>query len=215
MIIKSRERSPQRLSQRIVQCQCGNGRRYQRPDAGATFPTSSEHHQRRQCRHGLPALGWYFIEPDQLGPLLFEHLHRYACSGRIRQRLLTVTPPVIKNPLVEAEANGHGDTVSVWAQAVSVDGGIPKVDSTPVQILPVIVVDPGLPTTNIDMTVEQVLLAQQGQGLLEILDLDVEVRHNLVSNLPKRLTPRYLLEHRFSHPTHQVASLKPRAGPLG
>ena len=96
---------------------------------------------------------------------------------------LTVTPPVIKNPLVEAEANGHGDTVSVWAQAVSVDGGIPKVDSTPVQILPVIVVDPGLPTTNIDMTVEQVLLAQQGQGLLEILDLDVEVRHNLVTEL--------------------------------
>ena len=96
---------------------------------------------------------------------------------------LTVTPPVIKNPLVEAESNGHGDTVSVWAQAVSVDGGIPKVDSTPVQILPVIVVDPGLPTTNIDMTVEQVLLAQQGQGLLEILDLDVEVRHNLVTEL--------------------------------
>ncbi len=96
---------------------------------------------------------------------------------------LTATPPVIKNPLVEAEYNGHGDTLSVWAQAVSVDGGVPKVDSTPVQILPVIVVDPGLPTNSIDMTAEQVLLAQQGQGLQEILDLDVEVRHNLITEL--------------------------------
>lgn len=96
---------------------------------------------------------------------------------------LTATPPVIKNPLVDAEYNGHGDTVSIWAQAVSVDGGVPKVNSTPVQILPVIVVDPGLPTSTIDMTVEQVLLAQQGQGLQEILDLDVEVRHNLATEL--------------------------------
>ena len=96
---------------------------------------------------------------------------------------LTATPPVIKNPLVQAEYNGHGDTLSVWAQAVSVDGGVPKVDSTPVQILPVIVVDPGLPTDSIDMTVEEVMLAQQGQGLQEILDLDVEVRHNLATEL--------------------------------
>ena len=96
---------------------------------------------------------------------------------------LTATPPVIKNPLVDAEYNGHGDTLSIWAQAVSVDGGVPRVDSTPVQILPVIVVDPGLPTSTIDMTVEQVLLAQQGQGLQEILDLDVEVRHNLATEL--------------------------------
>ncbi|MGB0515355.1 MAG: hypothetical protein ACPGKR_00230 [Poseidonia sp.] len=96
---------------------------------------------------------------------------------------LTVTPPVIKNPLVEAESNGHGDTLSVWAQAVSADGGVPKVDSTPVQILPVIVVDPGLPTNVIDMTVEQVQQAQLGQGLQEILDLEVEVRHNLATEL--------------------------------
>ena len=56
-------------------------------------------------------------------------------------------------------------------------------DSTPVQILPVIVVDPGLPTNVIDMTVEQVQQAQLGQGLQEILDLDVEVRHNLATEL--------------------------------
>ena len=96
---------------------------------------------------------------------------------------LTVTPPVIQNPLVDAEYNGAGDTMSVWAQAVSVNGGVPQVNATPVRILPVIVVDPGLPTQSIDMTVEQVLQAQQGSGLDEILQLDVEVRHNLITEL--------------------------------
>ncbi|MGB2167857.1 MAG: NEW3 domain-containing protein [Poseidonia sp.] len=96
---------------------------------------------------------------------------------------LTVTPPVIQNPLVAAEYNGAGDTMSVWAQATSVNGGVPEVNATPVRILPVIVVDPGLPTESIDMTVQQVLEAQQGSGLEEILDLEVEVRHNLVTEL--------------------------------
>ena len=95
---------------------------------------------------------------------------------------ISVTPPVIKNPLVGAEHNRAGDVMSVWAQASSVDGGIPNINATPVNILPVIIVDPGLPTDTIDMTVEQVIQAQQGVGL-EILDLELEVRHNLVSDL--------------------------------
>ena len=96
---------------------------------------------------------------------------------------LMVTPPVIKNPLVDAEDNGAGDTMSIWAQATSINGGIPQVNATPVRILPVIVVDPGLPTESIDMTVQQVIEAQQGSGLEAILDLDVEVRHNLITEL--------------------------------
>ena len=96
---------------------------------------------------------------------------------------LMVTPPVIKNPLVDAEDNGAGDTMSIWAQATSTNGGIPQINATPVRILPVIVVDPGLPTESIDMTVQQVLEAQQGSGLEAILNLDVEVRHNLVTEL--------------------------------
>ena len=96
---------------------------------------------------------------------------------------ISVTPPVIKNPLVGAEHNRAGDVMSVWAQASSVDGGIPNINATPVNILPVIIVDPGLPTDTIDMTVEQVIQAQQGVGLEEILDLELEVRHNLVSDL--------------------------------
>ena len=108
---------------------------------------------------------------------------RTMSAGESLNVTLTVTPPVIKSPLVDSEYNGHGDTLTVWTQAVSVDGGLPKVASTPVQILPVIVVDPGLPTESINMTAEQVLQAQQGQGLHEILNLDVEVRHNLVTEL--------------------------------
>ena len=108
---------------------------------------------------------------------------RTMAPGETLNVTLTVTPPVIKNPLIEAEYNGHGDTLTVWAQAVSMDGGVPRVASTPVQVLPVIVVDPGLPTETINMTVEQVMQAQQGQGLQEILNLDVEVRHNLVTEL--------------------------------
>jgi uncharacterized membrane protein len=96
---------------------------------------------------------------------------------------LAVTPPVIKRPLVPAEYNRAGDAMSVWVQAASTNGGVPHLNATPVSILPVIVVDPGLPTDAIDMTVEQVMQARQGMGLEEILDLEVEVRHNLVSDL--------------------------------
>ena len=103
--------------------------------------------------------------------------------GEFVNATLMVTPPVIKSPLVDAEDNGAGDTMSIWAQATSINGGIPQVNATPVRILPVIVVDPGLPTESIDMTVQQVIEAQQGSGLEAILDLDVEVRHNLVTEL--------------------------------
>ena len=96
---------------------------------------------------------------------------------------VTVKPPVIKKPLVPAEYNRAGDTMSIWAQASSPSGGVPHLNATPVTILPVIVVDPGLPTDTIDMTVEQVMQARAGMGLEEVLDLEVEVRHNLVSDL--------------------------------
>ena len=96
---------------------------------------------------------------------------------------LSVTPPVIKNPLVPSEYNRAGDSMSVWVQASSVNGGVPSLNATPVTIRPVIVVDPGLPTDTIDMTVQQVMEARQGMGLEEILDLNIEVRHNLVSEL--------------------------------
>ena len=96
---------------------------------------------------------------------------------------VAVTPASIKNPLVSAEYNRAGDSMSVWVQAQSANGGLPDLGAAPVTIQPVIIVDPGLPTEHIEMTVEEVMLARQGVGLEEILDLDVEVRHNLVSQL--------------------------------
>ncbi|MBQ70945.1 MAG: hypothetical protein CMA65_05600 [Euryarchaeota archaeon] len=96
---------------------------------------------------------------------------------------LEITPPTIKSPLVSSENNRAGDAMSVWVQAQSVLGGLPGFDSTPMEILPVVIVDPGLPVEAIEMTVEQVFAARAGNGLEEILDLDVEVRHNLVSDL--------------------------------
>lgn len=100
---------------------------------------------------------------------------------------LGVTPPTIKNPLVTSEHNRAGDSMGVYVQAQSTLGGLPGMDSIPVEILPVIIVDPGLPSEPIDMTVEQVLAARAGTGLEEILDLEVEVRHNLVSDLTEEV----------------------------
>ena len=104
-------------------------------------------------------------------------------SGESVNVTLTVTPPIIKNPIVDAEENEAGDTMSIWAQAASVDGGMPSLGATPVRILPVIVVDPGLPVETIDVSVAELIQAQQGQGLEAILNLDVEVRHNLKTEL--------------------------------
>ena len=86
-------------------------------------------------------------------------------------------------------------------------------DSTPVQILPVIVVDPGLPPTNIDMTVEQVLLAQQGRACWKFWTWTWRFAH-LVTELAETVDTTLSLERPFSHPTHRVASSS-LAGPLG
>ena len=108
-------------------------------------------------------------------------------AGETVSVTLDVTPPTIKNPLVPSEHNRAGDSMGVFVQAQSVLGGLPGMGSTPIEILPVIIVDPGLPSEAIDMTVEQVLEARAGTGLEEILDLEVEVRHNLVSDLTEEV----------------------------
>jgi hypothetical protein len=96
---------------------------------------------------------------------------------------LDITAPIIKYPLVPNEHNRAGDSMSVWIQAQSLQGGIPAIDATPLEIRPVVVVDPGLPTSTIEMTAEQVIAARNGVGLEEVLGLNVEVRHNLISDL--------------------------------
>ncbi len=96
---------------------------------------------------------------------------------------VSLTPPIIKSPLDPAEYNRAGDTMSVWVQAMAMGGGVPDVAAQPLEIRPVIVVDPGLPSNTVDMTPQQVMMAKQGIALQEVLDLDLEVRHNLASDL--------------------------------
>jgi len=55
-----------------------------------------------------------------------------------------VTPASIKNPLVSSEYNRAGDSMSVWVQAQSTNGGLPDLGAAPVTIQPVVIVDPGL-----------------------------------------------------------------------
>ena len=62
-----------------------------------------------------------------------------------------------------------------------------------------IVVDPGLETEVIDLTVEQVVQAGQGVGLDEILDLNVEIRHNLVTNLSETIDANLTVESSSIH----------------
>lgn len=100
---------------------------------------------------------------------------------------VTLSPPMIKNPLVPAEYNRAGDSMSVWVQAQPQSGGIPAVAAQSLSIGSVIVVDPGLPSTTIDMTPQQVRLAAQGVALNEVLNLDLEVRHNLASDLDEEV----------------------------
>jgi uncharacterized membrane protein len=135
---------------------------------------------------------------------------------------LSITPPIIKSPLDPSEYNRAGDSMSVWAQASSINGGYPHLNATPISILPVIVVDPGLPTETIDMTVEQVMQARQGMGLEDILNLDLEVRHNLVSELTETVdatlalgTPVFTSDSSggFNEPSRWALGLTPTSFP--
>ncbi|MCH1540655.1 MAG: hypothetical protein L7S56_04370 [Candidatus Poseidonia sp.] len=103
--------------------------------------------------------------------------------GVSRDIVLTVTPPTIKFPRATNENTQAGSSMGVWVQAQSVYGGMPGIDSTPIEIRPVIAVDPGLPTDSIVMTVEEVMAARAGVGLEEFMDLEIQVRHNLVVDL--------------------------------
>lgn len=100
---------------------------------------------------------------------------------------MTVTVPPIQMPVDPTEHNRAGDVLQVWVSAQSMDGGIPNSASHQLEVRPVIVVDPGLETDVIDLTPEQVIQAGAGVGLDQILDLNVEIRHNLVTDLSETI----------------------------
>lgn len=94
-----------------------------------------------------------------------------------------VTPPPIKKPINPSEYNRAGDVLSVWVMATAAQGGVPHQDSSPLEIKPVLTVDPGIETTDVYLTPEEVKQAKQGQGVDIILDLEIQARHNLITNL--------------------------------
>ena len=95
-----------------------------------------------------------------------------------------VTVPPIQMPLDLSEYNRAGDVLNLWVQAVPVNGGLPAISSSPVEVRPVIVVDPGLDGQHIQLGVDNVTAAQLGTGVDIPMPLEVQVRHNLDGSLP-------------------------------
>lgn len=100
---------------------------------------------------------------------------------------LNIRVPPIQNPLDAGEFNLAGQALLVWIQVQAAGGGLPIQASQPIEVLPTIVVDPGLPSDVYVLSKEEVIAARNGQGLDEILQLNVEVRHNLFTNIDETL----------------------------
>ena len=86
-------------------------------------------------------------------------------------------------PLVPAEHNRDGDSLSAYIFAEADTGSIPNTDTGQVEVRPVIAIDPGLPFESITLSQNDVLDAGQSTGINEILGLTVQVRHNLASDI--------------------------------
>ena len=92
---------------------------------------------------------------------------------------VNITVPPIQMPLDPSDHNRAGDVLSVWVQATPSGGGVPVTQTSPLEVRPVIVVDPGLEQEHIQLTVEDVTAAKNGQGVDLPRAMEVEVRHNL------------------------------------
>ena len=99
--------------------------------------------------------------------------------GEVFTSSVNITVPPVKLPLDQGDHNREGDTLSVWVQAIPLNGGLPVTSSTPLTVAPVIVVDPGLVEETIDLSVSDVIAAKNGNGLDILRHMDIEVRHNL------------------------------------
>jgi len=92
---------------------------------------------------------------------------------------INITVPPLQFPLELSDHNRAGDVLSVWVQATPSTGGVPVTESSPLEVKPVIVVDPGLEGEIIQLTEDDVIAAKNGQGVDLARAMDVEVRHNL------------------------------------
>ena len=103
--------------------------------------------------------------------------------GEFVTGFITVDVPPIQMPLVSAEKNRAGDSLSVYVFAEADTGSIPNFDTAQIEVRPVIALDPGLPFESITLSESEVLGAGQATGINEILGLNVQVRHNLESDI--------------------------------
>ena len=107
--------------------------------------------------------------------------------GQTVSGFIQVEVPSIKLPLVPAEHNRAGDSLSAFIIAQADVGSIPTTDSGQIEVRPAIVVDPGLPVDTIVLSEGDVMNAGSTIGVNEILALEVQVRHNLVSDLAETI----------------------------
>ena len=127
----------------------------------------------------LNALNWnYNLSIESTGELKVGE----SISGFIH-----VEVPPIQLPLVDAEHNRAGDSLSAFIIAQADVGSIPTTDAGQIEVRPAIVVDPGLPVDTIVLTQNDVMNAGASTGVNEILALEVQVRHNLVSDLSETI----------------------------
>ena len=103
--------------------------------------------------------------------------------GEFVTGFVTVDVPPIQMPLVTAEKNRAGNSLSVYVFAEADTGSIPNFDTAQIEVRPVIAIDPGLPFESITLSESEVLAAGQATGINEILGLNVQVRHNLESDI--------------------------------
>ena len=109
--------------------------------------------------------------------------------GQTVSGFIFVEVPHIQLPLVSAEHNRAGDSLSAYIIAQAEVGSIPTSDSGQIEVLPAIVVDPGLPVNTIVLSENEVVNERLAlpTASIEMLTLEVQVRHNLVSDLAETI----------------------------
>jgi hypothetical protein len=110
------------------------------------------------------------------------------------QKSIKITPPPIQSPLNPGEFNRAGDTLSVWLQVEPVTSGLPAFDSALMQIRSILTVDPGLPEDDIYLTKDQVINSQNGVRIGELIELSIQARHNLASEMQEKLDATITVE---------------------
>ncbi len=126
-----------------------------------------------------------------------QMLPTYIGQGLSVSININVKPPSIKFPLDPADFNLAGQPLQFWATATPSGGGLPSTAATTnILILPRITVDPGFDLIGDTITLSKEWVRNGGGEVPNTL-LNVEVRHNLNSNLDDELDVEIEIDHQF------------------